>query len=185
MRHLYLAAAGLAALAMSPATAQAQDASWGCQVLLCAASQNPSWHGVSYCVPPMQRLITAMAQPGFSWPICHEAKAGKPGHEPYEECPAGLKPSSGSSLRDGGGDEYNQCSATINRCRNSAEFKKLTGSTATNQRNIITVRTVDVDGDNTCEVRVSMPRPRRADPYYFDIPNDEGVKQRFWFNLND
>jgi hypothetical protein len=34
-------------------------------------------------------------------------------------------------------------------------------------------------------VQITQPRPRRADPYYFDIPNDKGVKQRAWFNLND
>jgi hypothetical protein len=90
MKPVFFAAAGLAALAISPASAKAEDASWGCQILLCAASQSPSWHGVPYCVPPMKRLISAMAKPGFSWPICHEAKAGKPGYEPYEECPAGM-----------------------------------------------------------------------------------------------
>ncbi|MET3757878.1 hypothetical protein ABID08_005259 [Rhizobium binae] len=31
--------------------AKAEDASWGCQVLLCAASQNPSWHGVPLLRP--------------------------------------------------------------------------------------------------------------------------------------
>ncbi|NEJ83261.1 hypothetical protein GR268_43065, partial [Rhizobium leguminosarum] len=81
-----LTAAALGALAGG---AKAEDASWGCQVLLCAASQNPSWHGVPYCVPPMTKLIAAMKEPGFSWPICHEANAGKPGRESYEDCPAG------------------------------------------------------------------------------------------------
>ncbi len=51
MKHLLYAAAGLAALAFAPTGAKAEDASWGCQVLLCAASQNPSWQGVPYCVP--------------------------------------------------------------------------------------------------------------------------------------
>lgn len=72
MKALYFIAAGVAALAMTPA-ARAQDASWGCQILLCAASKNPSWQGVGYCVPPMQKLISAMKKPGFSWPICEEA----------------------------------------------------------------------------------------------------------------
>lgn len=62
MKHLLYAAAGLAALAFAPTGAEAEDASWGCQVLLCAASQNPSWQGVPYCVPPMKRLIAAMSK---------------------------------------------------------------------------------------------------------------------------
>lgn len=55
MKPVFFAAAGLAALAISPASAQAEDASWGCQILLCAASQSPSWHGVPYCVPPDEK----------------------------------------------------------------------------------------------------------------------------------
>ncbi|TQN58206.1 hypothetical protein FLX27_26135, partial [Agrobacterium tumefaciens] len=39
------------------------------------------------------------------------------------------------------------------------------------------------DGES-CIQQIATPRPRRADPYYFDIPNDNGVKERFWFNLN-
>lgn len=54
MKHLLYAAAGLAALTFAPTGAKAEDASWGCQVLLCAASQSPSWQGVPYCVPPMK-----------------------------------------------------------------------------------------------------------------------------------
>ena len=81
--------------------ALAQDASWGCQVLLCAASESPSWHGVPYCVPPMTKLIAAMKLPSFSWPICRQGNAGKPGKEVYEPCPAGwtatLKHSAGGN----------------------------------------------------------------------------------------
>lgn len=72
--------------------AQAQEAPWGCEVLLFAASSAPSWHGVSYCVRPMTKLIAAMKLPGFSWPICPGAGTGAPGIEVYEECPVGYRP---------------------------------------------------------------------------------------------
>jgi hypothetical protein len=195
MKPVFFAAAGLAALAISPASAKAEDASWGCQILLCAASQSPSWHGVPYCVPPMKRLISAMAKPGFSWPICHEAKAGKPGYEPYEECPAGM--TAVSSRTDGdrpflGRDDKDQCTKTVNQCSNRAAFRTQFGDSQENERKGVTIRQINQNNDNDlfnrdngCMVQITQPRPRRADPYYFDIPNDKGVKQRAWFNLND
>ncbi|WFS69592.1 hypothetical protein CFBP4996_26325 (plasmid) [Agrobacterium leguminum] len=168
-----LSAALLSAGALWAATpAQAEDASWGCQVLLCAASSNPSWHGVPYCVPPMQKLISAMAKPGFDWPICHEAKAGSPGREVFEACPEGSKPGSRNTGYDNnfGRDEQDQCVKTVNVCENGR-----------NQN----FRRFSSDSRESCIQTVYSPRPRRADPYFFDIPNDKGVKQRFWFNLND
>ena len=55
----------------SPDRAEASE--WGCEVLLCASSSNPSWRGVPACHPPMYRLISAMKGWGFSWPTCPEA----------------------------------------------------------------------------------------------------------------
>ncbi|MFA1676865.1 hypothetical protein ACDY97_30100 [Rhizobium mongolense] len=152
--------------------AQAQDAEWGCQVLLCAASSNPSWHGVPYCVPPMQKLISAMAEPGFDWPICHQAKAGAPGRELYEACPAGSKPGYSNSGNENNwhSGEPDQCVKTVDVCKNRRDQG---------------YRRFNTEGGESCFQTVSSPRPRRADPYFFDIPNDKGVKQRFWFNLND
>ncbi|KJF65465.1 hypothetical protein RS75_22940 [Rhizobium nepotum 39/7] len=174
---MFLAASLIGALSAVPA--KAEDAEWGCQVLLCAASKNPNWHGVPYCVPPMRKLIAAMSRPGFSWPICHEAKAGKPGRETYEDCPPGT--TAGYSSR--GGDNHwrgepDQCIETVNVCRPSGQHDGNTGSTG------LTInRHFGRDGES-CIQQIATPRPRRADPYYFDIPNDEGVKERFWFNLN-
>ncbi|MER9580899.1 hypothetical protein [Mesorhizobium sp. M0276] len=163
------------------APAQAQDASWGCQVLLCAASQNPSWHGVSYCVPPMTKLIAAMAKPGFSWPICHEAKAGTPGREIYEQCPEGTKVGYSERGHDGNRSEPDRCVKMVNVCRH----RFTNGFTGNSRDDQITYRNTGGgrDGDS-CTQQVSSARPRRADPWYFDIPNEHGQKQRFWFNLN-
>ncbi|NTA14034.1 hypothetical protein G6M05_26950 [Agrobacterium tumefaciens] len=178
MKAIMLLSAGLIG-ALSAVPAKAEDAEWGCQVLLCAASKNPSWHGVSYCVPPMRKLITAMSRPGFSWPICHEAKAGKPGRETYENCPAGT--TVGYSSRGGDNNwrgEPDQCIETVNVCRASGQHDGNTSSAG------LTInRRIGRDGES-CIQQIATPRPRRADPYYFDIPNDNGVKERFWFNLN-
>ena len=70
-----LAIAGVAGAMVAP-VALAEDASFGCQVLLCAASSNPSWSSVPYCVPVMHRLFDLLAA-GHSWPTCPE---GMPAH---------------------------------------------------------------------------------------------------------
>ncbi|MEI8703428.1 hypothetical protein [Mesorhizobium sp. ISC15] len=182
MKQLLYAATGLAAVAILPATAaKAQDASWGCQVLLCAASQNPSWHGVSYCVQPMTKLIRAMAKPGFSWPVCHEAKAGEPGRQEYADCPEGSKVGYSERGKEGNRRVPDQCVKTVNVC------KSRFNSQADKNGLTIPVRRAGRDSDNrsgSCTKEISSMRPRRADPWYFDIPNDQGVKQRHWFNLN-
>jgi hypothetical protein len=179
MKHLLYAAAGLVAVTLLPATAKAQDASWGCQVLLCAASQNPSWHGVPYCVPPMKKLIAAMSKPGFSWPICHEAKAGTPGRDMYEDCPAGTKVSYSTRGREGIRGEPDQCVKTVNVCK-----ERLSRKTGSDDNGIISYRRYSGRDGESCIQTVSTPRLRRVNPWFFDIPNDKGVKERFWFNLN-
>ncbi len=180
MRRFSIVVAALTAgsfTVLSP-DAKADDASWGCQVLLCAASQNPSWHGVPYCVPPMTRLIAAMKEPGFDWPICHEANAGKPGRENFEECPAGTTVGYSSQGDNGWRGEPDQCIKTVDVCRSPnlrSDATKLPGQT---------IRRSFGNDDTGCLQQIATPRPRRADPYFFDIPNDTGVKERFWFNLN-
>lgn len=163
-------------LAVTPA--KAADASWGCQVLLCAASQNPSWHGVPYCVPPMTKLIAAMKEPGFSWPICHEANAGKPGHETYEDCPAGTTVGYNSQGDSGSRGDPNQCIKTVDLCRSPSQRGPNEGLKGGTVR-----RDFGNQGDS-CIQQIATPRPRRADPYFFDIPNDKGLKERFWFDLD-
>ncbi|QPB24271.1 hypothetical protein ISN39_32350 (plasmid) [Rhizobium sp. 007] len=181
MRPFVIVATVLAGSTFAPPVtpANAEDASWGCQVLLCAASQKPSWHGVPYCVPPMTRLIAAMSKPGFSWPICHEANAGKPGRETYEDCPPDTTVGYSSQGDNGWRGEPDQCIKTVDICRSP------------NKRGIdtelksATVRRVFGDRGDNCIRQIAIPRPRRTDPYFFDIPNDKGVKERFWFNLNN
>lgn len=68
----------LSSVYMMP-SAKAPDAEFGCKMFLCAASQNPSWQDVPYCVPPMNKLVRDMAKPGFSWPIATRQRRENPG----------------------------------------------------------------------------------------------------------
>ena len=180
MRQRLMLAAIMAGSAFAPSATpvRADDASWGCQVLLCAASQNPSWHGVPYCVPPMTKLIAAMKEPGFSWPICEEAKAGNPGRETYGDCPSGTVVGSSSQTGNGWRSDPDQCIRTVDVCRSPGQR-----ASDTDQSSFVIRRSFGDRGDS-CIQQIATPRPRRPDPYYFDIPNEQGVKQRFWFNLN-
>lgn len=180
MKPIVILTAGLvgATCVHMVAPAKAQDASWGCQVLLCAASQNPSWHGVPYCVPPMTRLVAAMSKPGFSWPVCQEAKAGEPGRETYEDCPAGTTVGYSSRGDNDWQGEPDQCIRTVDTC-GSPRRRDIDPEAA----GLTINRRFGEDGES-CIQQVATPRPRRADPWFFDIPNDKGVKERFWFNLN-
>lgn len=136
---------------------QVEASEWGCEVLLCASSSNPSWRGVPACHPPMNRLISAMSSWGFSWPTCPEAGTGKPGNEVYEECPTGW--SVGSSNQDHGGGQGDLCIQVRNNCPSG------------------------FGGRDGCTETVAMPRPIRSDPYYFDIRSESGNITRHWFNL--
>lgn len=175
MKSHFFAAALASFISFAPVKASADDAPWGCQVLLCAASSNPSWHGVPYCKPPMYRLIAAMAKPGFSWPICPGSGTGKPGRETYEDCPAGFKVAYAGWGHDGNRFEPNRCEKTVNVCQDRNALKNA-GATVQYRSS--------ARGENSCLQTVSQPRTRRADPYFFDIKNDQGVKQRHWFNLD-
>ncbi len=159
MRRLALA---LSALVLTPAAPHAQDASFGCQVLLCAASRNPSWKGVPYCLPVMQRLFRQLRR-GGSWPTCPEGRVGRPGYDPFEPCPAPSVPASQGRCDDGSlrlGD------ASDDLCAVRIEPPRVCSSER---------------GD--CGVRYALsPRPRRAEPWYVDIGAPEGAT-RFWFSL--
>lgn len=57
-----------------PAPAVAQDASFACKVLLCAAATNPPWAQLPYCVPIMQQAVLMQAW-GIAVGICAEARS--------------------------------------------------------------------------------------------------------------
>jgi hypothetical protein len=78
--------AGVSAFALSQ-RAEAQDAPFGCKVLLCAAATAPGWNGIPYCIPVMTQLFTSLAK-GAGWPSCSAANVGPIQYQPYQACPA-------------------------------------------------------------------------------------------------
>lgn len=147
----------MSAATLSSLTDRAAASEWGCEVLLCASSSEPSWRSIPACHPPMHRLISAMNSWRFSWPTCPEAGTGKPGYEAYDHCPAGW--SAASSNEDQGGRPQSICVQVRNICDSRS------------------------GGRTGCEQTVTMPRPLRRDPYYFDIRQHDGNVTRHWFNL--
>lgn len=147
----------ISAVALVLLSDRAEASEWGCTVLLCASSPNPSWREVPACHPPMHRLISAMKGWGFSWPTCPEAGTGKPGYEAYEECPAGW--TVGNSRQDRRTGQRELCVQVRSTCPPG------------------------FGGRDGCEQTVTMPRALREDPYYFDVRHDDGSVTRHWFNL--
>jgi len=160
--------AALLALMFSPST-RAQDASFGCKVLLCAAASNPSWSGIPYCVPVMTQLFRMLAR-GRPWPTCPEGNAGVPGYDPYLPCPSPLVAySGGRSLGGDNGYEPLRPDPNGDQCADPERLKRPCPSR----------------GDNgpVCDpADLPIPRSRRADPHYVDITTG-GQTIRFYFSL--
>jgi hypothetical protein len=188
IRALLLASMALPPLLLShPATAQ--DASFGCKVLLCAAAAAPSWSGIPYCVPVMQQLFTQLAK-GYGWPTCAEGNASPIGYRPFDPCPAGTVPvaadQASASAREGDATKAYSASASGSQC--GAPTPLQTGSSegcngayvggtaaTTNYRSGATALT----GGQCVSLK---PRPANAAPYYVDITTANGVA-RFAFSL--
>lgn len=166
MRVKTLNSVGAALLVIGGLGVPAQASDWGCEVLLCASSSNPSWRGVPACHPPMTRLISAMRRPDFDWPTCPAAGTGSPGFERYADCPAGYQVGS-SQDRNGFTGEGDLCVKTVNICQGNTQGF------------------YNSDRQQGCIQTVSISRPLRSEPYYFDIKNDtSGQTERHWFELH-
>ena len=168
IRRTGLVIAALATLAACSAKdAAAQDASFGCKALLCAAASAPGWSSIPYCVPVMQDLFRRLAH-GDAWPSCPEGQASGLGYEPYLACPAGLTAvqsatNAGGRANTGGGGL--QVAPNGNLCADLSRPQQLCG------------------GRGNCGVTYpTTARPSRADPYFVDITTANGA-QRFYFSL--
>ena len=140
--------------------ARAQDASFGCKVLLCAAAA-PSWQGIPYCVPVMQALFRHLAK-GGGWPSCPEGNASGLGYEPYRACRAGL--TSVQSPTDGGADFIPAPNGSL--CADLSKPQQICSG-----------------GDGGCTTSYpTTPRDPRSEPYYVDISTANG-SQRYYFSL--
>ncbi len=180
MRHFVMITVLLATFALPSRHVEASE--WGCEVLLCAASDNPTWHGVASCRPPMERLIDAMKRPGFSWPTCPEGGAGKPGYERYADCPAGWSPAvSDQDGNQGRSSEMSRCSRTVTTCHGG--FGKGYGQVSAPVIRDGVTRVYN--SRNSCEYTEYVARPLRDQPYYFDIKTlKDGSAERHYFDLN-
>jgi hypothetical protein len=148
---------GVTSFAARPAAAQ--DASFGCKVLLCAAASSPSWSGISYCVPVMHELFHRLAH-GGSWPTCPEGHASGLGYERYKARPAGLTAVAGTLIGEVARSPDGELCADLS--------KPQRGCTG---------------GDGGCSITYpTTPRERRNDPYFVDIGTANGP-QRFYFSL--
>lgn len=156
-----------AALGAAPGAVQAQDASFGCKVLLCAAATNPSWQGIAYCVPIMQTLMSLMGKRGFSWPPCPEAKTGAPGHEPHAPCPDGSTAVEVANDGQSNGGSAPMCARP--RPTNAA---------------FAPADPAALDAESLKQRFELTPRPLRDKPLYFEMPRADGQgTERVYFSL--
>jgi hypothetical protein len=171
------------------APARAQDAEFGCKVLLCAAATNPSWPSIPYCVPVMNQLYAMMRNLRFRWPVCTAAGTGAPGYEPYQPCPTGWQKT--SSLTDGGGEAGVSSSLRnggndlcARRIPSQPVGRSVQASVPGGQ-----IQCPMNGGDNGGVIGSDqacieyMPRPRNERPYYFDMRNAQGSQTRVWFDV--
>lgn len=179
MRRFVIVLCAICCLAWH-AQEEARASEWGCEVLLCAASDNPSWHSIASCRRPMEKLIGAMKRPGFSWPTCPEGGAGKPSYERYAECPAGWTASSGTDNRNGGGSaDLSRCRRVVDECGQGRRGRWQVGPNSGDRL------TRFFSDHNSCRSTELMARPLRDEPYYFDIRDDaKTISQRYYFSLN-
>lgn len=160
---LVIAVVGLGSGLDMPPPATAQDASFGCKVLLCAAAPAPApgWAGIPYCVPVMQTLFRQLAK-GGGWPSCAEGNTSGHGYEPYQACPSELTPV--QLAADGG--------AGLERASNGGLCADLSRP-----------QQVCSGGDGGCTASYpTTPREARSDPYFVDITT-ANRSQRFYFSL--
>ncbi|MGL4439023.1 MAG: hypothetical protein ACRCUE_07105 [Bosea sp. (in: a-proteobacteria)] len=168
--------------------AKAQEAEFGCKVLLCAAASNPSWPSIPYCVPVMNQLYAMMRSVRFRWPVCTAAGTGAPGYEPYQPCPSGWQETSGNA---GGGDSGVSASLQsggndlcARRVPAQSSGRPLQASVPDGQ-----IQCPVSGGDNGGAVGSGelcieyAPRARNERPYYFDVRSADGNQSRVWFNV--
>ncbi len=178
---------GVGVFMSAVASAKAQDAEFGCKVLLCAAASNPSWPSIPYCVPVMNQLHAMMRSLRFRWPVCTAAGTGAPGYEPYQPCPAGWQEA--GSATDGGDNGVTAFALQggndlCARRLPSPSGRPLQASVPGGQ-----IRCPTREGDNGGMINSGpdciefMPRPRNERPYYFDMRNAAGSQTRVWFNV--
>lgn len=150
----------------SSTPAPAQDASFACEVLLCALSSNPTWMGVPYCGPVMSQLFSIL-KGGGSWPTCDAANVSPVGYNPYGACPVGSSAVSLTTSRSGSSYTADStgayCGAPI------ATPSGMSGGCESG----------GASGSGCLSISA---RPANPTPYFVDITTASGVQQ-FSFSL--
>ncbi len=182
------AAVGTALSIGSPTSSQAQDAEFGCKVLLCAAASNPSWPSIPYCVPAMNQLHAMMRSVRFRWPVCTAAGTGAPGFEPYQPCLAGWQETSSNTGAGGNGVSaslpYGGNDLCARRLPPDPTGRPVQASVPGGQVQCFSSSGDHVGVDGPGQMCVEYrPRPRNERPYYFDVRNPDGVATRVWFTV--
>ncbi len=191
-RSVYAFALSAAFPVCSTAAAKAQDAEFGCKVLLCAAATNPAWPSIPYCVPVMNQLYAMMRSLRFRWPVCTAAGTGAPGYEPFQPCPAGWQETSHQTSSQGGGSD-NQVSTELRSGAHDLCARRvppqLIGRPVQASVPGGQIQCPASDGDNGSGITSGQvcieyrPRPRNERPYYFDVRSADGKRSRVWFNV--
>jgi hypothetical protein len=161
-----LTSVAMATAGFPAAPANAQDASFGCYVLLCAAAVNPGWSGIPACVPKMEKLFD-MLDKGAAWPTCPEGgEVSGLDFQPYLPCPddtiAGTMVDNGRN-----GEKGWQAGPNGNLCG------KVTSSTV-----------IDRNGGGPTQTVLTMARPTRPDPDNVVISRPGQPAFTFWFALH-
>ena len=191
LKFLFFGAAVVVGTMSLPSESRASE--WGCQVLLCLSGD---WQGTPSCHPPIYKLIAAMKEPGFNWPICPQANSSGARYEPYENCPEGWTPYSPITDEHGQRHDASMCRSKSAAFVTSGIRSRNGGGDRNNGYRTATVKI----GDQTVQAHVTtvsdgghgnrsttyyeISRPKRAKPYYIEYDDANGVRQRSWFNLN-
>ncbi len=162
--------------------AQAQDASLGCKVLLCAAATVPGWSGIPYCVPVMTQLFRSLAR-GGGWPVCSQGNASNVVYDPYKACPAEKFSGNATPLPEGWQSNFSNVSSnTVIPGDATAINPDLNGSVCADPPALANVCS-SYNDVMTCQgVYVSTPRAPNDKSYFVTITTANGAQQ-FRFDL--
>jgi hypothetical protein len=156
---------------------QAQDASFGCKVLLCAAAASPSWPNIPYCVPVMQQLFSQIAK-GGGWPACAQAgtSASNVGYQRYQDCPAGSIAVSAQSGQSGYAADSNGSSCVTAQDFQTYQARLDTYNQALNNQNGSVPQAPWLQ---------TTARAANPTPYYVDLNTGSSGSSptRFYFSL--
>ena len=168
-------------IAITPC-ARAQDASFGCKVLLCAAATVPGWSGIPYCVPVMTQLFRSLAR-GGGWPVCSEGNAGNVVYDPYKACPVGKFSGNATPLPEGWQSNLTNVFSNVAIPQDATAINPdPNGSVCADPQPLANV-CMGYNDVTTCQgVYTSTPRAPNDKSYFVTITTANGAQQ-FRFDL--